>query len=379
MPRAWIGLLPALWLPPLAWAGDEPPDRPNAAAPRSPSDQYRALLKEYQAAMEDFTKVYRDARTDEERREVFDRKFPRPQRFAVRFLELAEKNPQDPAALDALIWVASFSPSGPEGDRAIHLLAKDHVQSPKLAPLIPRLSQMGIASAQPLYIAALEQSESHEVKGWSSYGLAQASRKAAEGSRGHDADRANEEAEKYFQDVVAKYGDIKTSRGPLGELATRELYVLRNLRIGKPAPEIEGEDIDGKRFKLSDYRGKVVVLAFWGHWSGPCRAMYPHDRALVKKLAERPFVLLGVNSDRDRNALKQVVKDEEITWRSWWDGGNASGPIAAGWNVTNWPTVVLIDQEGTIRHKFAGTSDEEQLDGALESLIKEAEKGKSRP
>jgi peroxiredoxin len=281
-----------------------------------------------------------------------------------------------------LIWVASFSPNGPEGEKAIRLLAKDHVQSTKLAPLIPRLSQMGVAAAQPLFLAALERSDSREVKGWSSYGLAQAFKKIAEGSPGHEADRANEEAEKYFRDVAEKYGDIKTSRGPLGELARRELYELRNLRTGKPAPEIEGEDVDGKRFKLSDYRGKVVVLDFWGHWWGPCRAMYPHDRALVKKLADRPFVLLGVNSDPDRNALKQVMKDEEITWRSWWDGGNANGPIATQWNVTNWPTFFLIDQGGTIRNKFVGISDEKQFDDAVEALIQEAEKGRngrSRP
>jgi peroxiredoxin len=41
---------------------------------------------------------------------------------------------------------------------------------------------------------------------------------------------------------------------------------MRNLVIGKPAPEIAGEDVEGKKFKLSDYRGKVVVLDFWGHW-----------------------------------------------------------------------------------------------------------------
>jgi peroxiredoxin len=52
----------------------------------------------------------------------------------------------------------------------------------------------------------------------------------------------------------------------LGELAERELFALRHLQPGKPAPEIGGEDIDGVKFKLSDYRGKVVLLDFWGHW-----------------------------------------------------------------------------------------------------------------
>ena len=102
--------------------------------------------------------------------------------------------------------------------------------------MIPRLSQLGVASARPLYLAALDKSESHEVKGWASYGLAQAFRKDAEGSRGPDAERASEEAERYFRDVIENYGDIKTSRGPLGELAGRDLYGLRNLRVGKPAP-----------------------------------------------------------------------------------------------------------------------------------------------
>ena len=52
----------------------------------------------------------------------------------------------------------------------------------------------------------------------------------------------------------------------LAEAAKGDLFELRNLTIGKIAPEIEGEDIDGKKFKLSEYRGKVVVLDFWGNW-----------------------------------------------------------------------------------------------------------------
>ena len=55
-------------------------------------------------------------------------------------------------------------------------------------------------------------------------------------------------------------------RGTLGEAAKAQLFEARNLVVGKVAPEIEGEDADGKKFKLSEYRGKVVVLDFWGDW-----------------------------------------------------------------------------------------------------------------
>ena len=99
--------------------------------------------------------------------------------------------------------------------------------------------------------------------------------------------------------------------------------------------------------------------------------MYPHERSLVKKLAGKPFALLGINSDQDRNALKEVLKKEEITWRSWWDGGNTSGPIASGWNVQSWPTLYILDHKGVIRDKTVGSKD--GIDKIVEDLVKAAE------
>ena len=54
--------------------------------------------------------------------------------------------------------------------------------------------------------------------------------------------------------------------------------------------------------------------------------MYPHERSLVKRLAGKPFALVGVNSDTDRDKLKETLKEEQITWRSFWNGGSTSGP-----------------------------------------------------
>ncbi len=96
--------------------------------------------------------------------------------------------------------------------------------------------------------------------------------------------------------------------------------------------------------------------------------MYPHERSLVKRLAGKPFALLGINSDRDREALKKVLQEENITWRSWWDGGSTSGPIATQWNVHAWPTIYVLDARGVIRYKNVRG---EALDKAVETLLAE--------
>jgi AhpC/TSA family len=104
--------------------------------------------------------------------------------------------------------------------------------------------------------------------------------------------------------------------------------------------------------------------------------MYPHERSLVEKLKDKPFTLLGVNSDKDRAALKKIIEEKKLTWRSFWNGPQGTGgPISKEWNVQAWPTVYLIDHTGTIRVKNpqALPGEEKALDEAIDKLIKEAE------
>jgi hypothetical protein len=107
--------------------------------------------------------------------------------------------------------------------------------------------------------------------------------------------------------------------------------------------------------------------------------MYPHERSLVKKMEGKPFVLLGVNSDRDKDKLKERMKDERITWRSWWDGGDTSGPIASQFNVHGWPTLYILDHNGVIRHKFVGFPGAEKFDAIVDGLVETAEKEAAAP
>jgi len=185
------------------------------------------------------------------------------------------------------------------------------------------------------------------------------------------------EAEVFLERVIAEYGDVRMpypyNETPLGELARGELFRLRNLSVGKVAPDLEGEDMDGRKLKLSDYRGKVVALVFWATWCGPCMGMVPHERELVKRLEGKPFVLLGVNGDDNREAAKKVMARERMTWRSWWNGGK-SGSIVLKWGVNSWPTVYILDTQGVIRYENVRF---EMMDQAIDRLVKEAESGRN--
>ncbi len=98
--------------------------------------------------------------------------------------------------------------------------------------------------------------------------------------------------------------------------------------------------------------------------------MYPHERSLVKRLENKPFALLGVNSD-PKDKVEAALKRENITWRSFWDGGTTGGPIATKYDVHGWPTIYVLDAKGVIRYKNVRG---EEMDRAVDALLKEMEK-----
>ncbi len=97
--------------------------------------------------------------------------------------------------------------------------------------------------------------------------------------------------------------------------------------------------------------------------------MYPHERSLVSAMNGRPFALIGVNSDK-KDRAKEAMERENITWRSFWDGGSTGGPIAKQYQVRGWPTILVVDHRGVIRYKNVRGKD---MDKAVEELLPLAE------
>lgn len=97
--------------------------------------------------------------------------------------------------------------------------------------------------------------------------------------------------------------------------------------------------------------------------------MLPGEKALVQRLANEPFSLLGVNSDGDAATVRRILADNGITWRQALDG-DTDGPLATRWNVRGWPTLYLIDAQGVIRQR-EGLRDGAELERAIRALLAE--------
>ena len=161
-------------------------------------------------------------------------------------------------------------------------------------------------------------------------------------------------AERYFP------RDVTT----LGQNAKQSRYALERLIVGAEAPDAMGRDLDGNPLRLSDYRGKVVLLSFWFTGCGPCLASIPEEQELVERFRDEPFALLGVCRDRDVAKSKQTAEEHGITWPCWFDGN--PGAITDAYNVTGFPTFYLLDAEGRIVSKHVPQG---QLAEAVEAVI----------
>jgi thiol-disulfide isomerase/thioredoxin len=112
-----------------------------------------------------------------------------------------------------------------------------------------------------------------------------------------------------------------------------QLKELRFRAAGKPAPEIDGLDLDGRPMTLSGYRGRVVLLNFWGTWCFPCMKLVPHERELASAFTSRPFAIVGVNCDDEVAKAQAAASRTGMTWRSFRNKAPNRPAITADWKV----------------------------------------------
>ena len=345
-----------------------------------------------------------------------------------RFLEFAKSHPDSPYAFDALFLV--IHRGGPQtGDvhgkpwqlkeEALDFVWKYHANDPRLFII---LGQLGGAlpshKTEAFLKQVLDEGPTKDAQAAAAYNLARYYETLA---RGHqrsqrikqkqkllnferfwkivitpylethfplNEEQNSAEIDRLLRLVADKYSDVPATdwklSGPgkifveltpyakaksYGDLSRALSFELNNIVPGKPAPEIEGTDADGKLFRLSDYKGKVVLLVFSADWCGGCVALHPIERKLVEKYRGRPFVMLGVSRDVKVDTLKADTASGEITWRCWWDG--MYGPIREAWNANGIPRIILLDDKHRFQNvAFDRLTTQEELEQAIDPLLK---------
>jgi hypothetical protein len=247
------------------------PPPPDAPAPTAAKKEYDALLAEWHKAAQ--------------------AKKPNPADWVPKFKAIVTKYPSDPAAVECLVWIVRNDRTPDTQQEALDALRAKHIDSPAIAGICASLEHWGPPGADAFLRAVFEKSKDHESQGRACYTLARMLKTRAgeaESAKVDPAFRANlvqwygkelgnaiakadpaalaKDAEALFERVVKDFSDLKDGKYTFADKANRDLFEMRDLAVGKAAPEIVGEDENGKAIKLSDFRGKVVMLDFWGFW-----------------------------------------------------------------------------------------------------------------
>ncbi|MFA6400760.1 MAG: TlpA disulfide reductase family protein [Salinivirgaceae bacterium] len=148
---------------------------------------------------------------------------------------------------------------------------------------------------------------------------------------------------------------------------TKRIAVLKTLQPGMAAPDFTQNDKDGNPIKLSDFKGKVVLVDFWASWCGPCRRANPTVVAMFKKYNSKGFTVLGVSMDNNREKWLAAIETDGLTWPQVSTLEGWANPVGKLYGVNSIPHAVLINRDGTIIKRGVNA---EELDGILGEIFK---------
>lgn len=253
-------------------------------------DLVDAQTKKFDDAMAEFMKIYQQAETEEAKQSLVDEKLPKAEDFTAPLMQIAEDHPDEDAAVEALLWVVKRS-GGEDSQNARKKLLSDYIAREELQEICMSMSYQRPSAEVHSDLQTLMTDSPHDfVKGTATFALAnyltrcksamERTNDEAQDDEPSEEDKSTKEflasldvsdakIKSLYQTAADKYGDVQysqNSRRKLKSMATGAIFEMENLAIGQEAPDIAGKDLDGVEFKLSEYRGKVVVIDFWGDW-----------------------------------------------------------------------------------------------------------------
>jgi len=239
---------------------------PAVEASDDGDEQMEDLIDEFDERMAKFMEAYRAEEDEAKRQELFTGLYPRPADFAPRFRALANEFKGTQAGAKALVWIAT-NVYGDTQEATVDELLRDYPDSPLLEEVVPLLANRSDEGSRASLRSLLSESPHRNVRGHACRALALNLRGLSADTEDTDQSKSlMAESRALLMRVQEEFDDVPYYGGTLGAAARGELFESDRLQIGMIAPDIAGADLQGVDFKLSDYRGKVVVIDFWGNW-----------------------------------------------------------------------------------------------------------------
>lgn len=277
-------------------------------------------------------------------------------RYTEKFLQLARENAGNHDILtNCMVWMFVKGYDGQHFDDAINFLQErasrlHDIHGIQFKLMLPLLIDRPSDNVDPFLRGVIAESPSDHLRSAAMVTLAARLKQRAE-KKG--SIQLYAKSRHLFKQLLDEYPDAQTYRGNTHEMAREMLAEINGpLALGKIAPEITDVDLDGEAFDLGDYRGRIVILCFSGHWCGPCRAMHPREREIVEEHSPEDVVLIEINSDKDPAKVAEEMERKQLSWRCIPDG--QSGPLAEQWGISAWPTFYVLDRQQVIRFKATG-------------------------
>jgi peroxiredoxin len=159
-------------------------------------------------------------------------------------------------------------------------------------------------------------------------------------------------------------------------LAASVAHGEKKLAVGDKPPDVLGMDVNGKRVKLSDYPGKILVVSFWASWCGPCKQELPVLENLQRAASKYGLEVLAVNWKEDRQVIRNIRRmspDLQMHLVS-----DASGLAGKSYGVTGIPHMILIGRDGLIQFVNIGYG-ESVVDEIVTEVNKALAAGATQP
>lgn len=330
----------------------------GAANPPALPDSYPVLNKELDSAVQAFMDEYRAA-GDDARKALLNDPVREPRhRFTPRFLAAAQRRMGTAEAIPYWAWLLENGSvvDGAVGEQAAAHLLQDHIKQEGLVAAPKAFRRAAGLRGSDVTLRDLAQ-----VIARSPY---PAVRAEAYLQRGLLYRQNGDE-----RDALESLNRVLTEApgSDAAKHAKETLLLLAPLATGAAAPELDARDLHGRRVRLEELRGRVVLIDFWGMWCGPCVAQLPRLRALSERFGKQKFAIVGVNSDRDAAALRRFLAANDVRWTNVVDG-DTTGPVAIKWRVNTWPATFLIDGAGVIRGRDLSF---DELEKTIAALLRE--------